>query len=117
MEYEKRLCRKILCANCGKMGHEFKYCNDPPTSFGVINIKILNDTNESLIICDKFSTKQNVFYHIRSKNITISSVISQIILNYMKITMIVIYWTMKLSHMKWMSRSKNYTITEIKFCS
>jgi len=67
MEYEKRLRRKILCANCGKMGHEFKYCNDPPTSFGVINIKILNDTNESLILCDKFSTKQNVFYHIKSK--------------------------------------------------
>lgn len=67
MEYESNFRKKILCANCGKLGHEFKYCNEPITSFGIINIKIMDETNESLILKDKFSTKKNTFYKIVSK--------------------------------------------------
>lgn len=66
MEYETNFRRKNLCANCGRTGHEFKVCNEPITSYGIINIDILNDTTESLILKDKFSTKKNIFYKIVS---------------------------------------------------
>ena len=59
--------KRMLCANCGKPGHEFKMCNEPITSFGIINIKILDETTESYIIKNKFSTNKNTFYKITSK--------------------------------------------------
>ena len=58
--------KKILCANCGKIGHEFKFCNEPITSYGIININIIDDINESLILKDKFSTKKNTHYKVVS---------------------------------------------------
>ncbi|AYV85387.1 MAG: NUDIX hydrolase [Satyrvirus sp.] len=67
MEYEKNFRKKFICANCGKIGHEFRSCNEPITSFGIINIKILDDINESLLLKDKFSTKKNTYYRIVSK--------------------------------------------------
>lgn len=67
MEYENNFRRKILCANCGKHGHEFKSCIEPITSYGIINIDIANTTNETLVIKDKFSTKKNTYYKIISK--------------------------------------------------
>lgn len=70
MEHETFHYRKgktILCANCGRIGHEFKFCREPITSFGVINIKILNETNESLLLIDKFSTKKDTIYRIFSR--------------------------------------------------
>src|SRR5437763_1776233 len=50
--------KKIICMNCGKNGHEFKSCNEPITSFGIINIKILNDDNENFLLKEKFSNKK-----------------------------------------------------------
>lgn len=67
MEYEKYCRRKVTCANCGKFGHEFKYCREPITSYGVINIDIINDTSESLIIKNDFSTKKNTLCKIISR--------------------------------------------------
>lgn len=67
MEYDKTLRKKILCANCGKIGHEYRICNEPITSFGIINIKIMNDNNESLILKERFSTNKNIYYRIASK--------------------------------------------------
>ena len=67
MEHETSFCRKMLCTNCGKPGHEYKFCKEPITSFGIINVKIIDETNESLVLRDKFSTKKNTFYRIASK--------------------------------------------------
>lgn len=66
MEYDISYQRKNLCTNCGKGGHEFKSCNEPITSYGIINIDIINDINESIIIKDKFSTKHQIYYKIFS---------------------------------------------------
>lgn len=66
MEYETNFRKKNKCSNCGKPGHEFKSCNEPITSYGIINIDIVNDTMESLIIKEKFSTKKNTYYRIIS---------------------------------------------------
>jgi len=56
-----------MCSNCGKSGHEIRTCNEPITSYGIINIEILENTNENLILKDKFSTKKNTYYKIVSK--------------------------------------------------
>jgi 8-oxo-dGTP pyrophosphatase MutT (NUDIX family) len=66
MEYETNFRRKTLCANCGRPGHEFKVCNEPITSYGIINIDVLDNVNENLILKDKFSTKKNTYYKIIS---------------------------------------------------
>ena len=67
MEYEVYCRKKIMCSNCGKSGHEIRTCNEPITSYGIINIEILENTNENLILKDKFSTKKNTYYKIVSK--------------------------------------------------
>ena len=67
MEYGPNPGRKFICTNCGKIGHEFKSCNEPITSFGVINIRIVDDINESSLFKDKFSTKKSTQYKILSK--------------------------------------------------
>lgn len=59
--------KKKLCSNCGRNGHESKICKDPPTSYGIINVDIINDYNETLILKDKFSTKKNTYCKIISK--------------------------------------------------
>jgi len=54
---QKNQYNKKICANCGKMGHEFKSCLDPITSYGVINIKVLDEpvvTDESVPKVDPF---------------------------------------------------------------
>jgi 8-oxo-dGTP pyrophosphatase MutT (NUDIX family) len=66
MEYETYSRRK-MCSNCGKYGHEVRSCNEPITSYGIINIEIMENTNENLILKDKFSTKKNTYYKIVSK--------------------------------------------------
>ena len=65
-EYETNYRKKILCANCGKLGHEFKLCKEPITSYGIINIDIVDNSSETLVIKDKFSTKKNTYYKIIS---------------------------------------------------
>jgi 8-oxo-dGTP pyrophosphatase MutT (NUDIX family) len=67
MERENK--KKMLCANCGKPGHEYKYCTDAITSFGLVNIKILNDYSDSmrLLIKEKFCRKNSSFYMVSSK--------------------------------------------------
>jgi 8-oxo-dGTP pyrophosphatase MutT (NUDIX family) len=67
MDQEIKNRRKMLCANCGKPGHEYRFCNEPITSFGIVNIKIIDDVNESLILREKFSTQKNTFYRIVSR--------------------------------------------------
>ncbi|MEM3062071.1 MAG: NUDIX domain-containing protein [Nitrososphaerota archaeon] len=59
--------KKTFCSNCGKIGHEFKNCHEPITSFGIINIKFLESVNESLIFRKKFSTNKNIYYLVSSK--------------------------------------------------
>ncbi len=39
----KRTKGKMYCSNCGKYGHPYKNCNDPITSFGIINFLISTD--------------------------------------------------------------------------
>lgn len=67
-EYTNYSRKKNICANCGKSGHDFKTCmDDHITSFGIINIKIINDTDEKFIIGEKFSSKKDNQHIITSK--------------------------------------------------
>jgi 8-oxo-dGTP pyrophosphatase MutT (NUDIX family) len=64
-KYDKK--RKIICGNCGKLGHEYKSCLEPTTSVGIINIKIdhiMDDENKLLI--KKFHGK-NTIIQIKSR--------------------------------------------------
>lgn len=63
MEYNYK---KIICINCGKNGHEYKKCKEPVTSYGIINIDIINKNNEVNVIQQKFSTKNSSHYKIVS---------------------------------------------------
>lgn len=58
--------KKSICVNCGRPGHELKTCHDPITSYGIINIDILENTNEILVLKDKFSTSNSTYYEIVS---------------------------------------------------
>jgi 8-oxo-dGTP pyrophosphatase MutT (NUDIX family) len=35
----RRIFKNIYCANCGKLGHEYKHCSDPIISIGIILLK------------------------------------------------------------------------------
>lgn len=37
--------KNIFCTNCGKSGHEYRHCNDPITSWGIILVDITNEDN------------------------------------------------------------------------
>uniref|UniRef100_A0A6C0C901 Nudix hydrolase domain-containing protein n=1 Tax=viral metagenome TaxID=1070528 RepID=A0A6C0C901_9ZZZZ len=68
MEYETKYNKKKICINCGKHDHEFKLCRDPITSFGIVNVKILDcydDKNN--LFKSNFSTKKNVKYILTSR--------------------------------------------------
>jgi 8-oxo-dGTP pyrophosphatase MutT (NUDIX family) len=67
MEYTGYSRKKNICTNCGKTGHEFKVCTDPVTSFGIINIKIIDDATESFILNEKFASKKHDNRVITSK--------------------------------------------------
>jgi 8-oxo-dGTP pyrophosphatase MutT (NUDIX family) len=41
---QKLYTRQNICSNCGTMGHHFKHCIEPVTSYGIIAFRI-NDTN------------------------------------------------------------------------
>ena len=41
-EYYKQHSRIPTCTNCGKLGHYNKTCREPPTSYGIILIKMCN---------------------------------------------------------------------------
>ena len=45
-----------ICTNCGKMGHDYKHCNEPTTSWGIIlvNIPLINAEHTSI----DFNAKQ-----------------------------------------------------------
>lgn len=47
-ESDKFRAKKSYCNNCGKLGHRYKDCNDPITSFGIALIKINIDDNRHL---------------------------------------------------------------------
>jgi len=38
---------RVYCGNCGKYGHQYKKCNEPITSIGIINIR-LHDVDEGV---------------------------------------------------------------------
>lgn len=65
MSYSSEYYNKI-CLNCRKRGHNTKYCNEPKTSYGVINFDIIGSGAETMIIREKFSTKKNMSYKIVS---------------------------------------------------
>lgn len=67
MEYNHFYRKKSICTNCGKNGHEYKMCHEPITSYGIVNIDILDNYNENLILKDKFSTTNDFYYKIVSK--------------------------------------------------
>ena len=105
MEYVNYTRKKIICTNCGRPGHEFKFCNEPITSYGIINIKILTDVNaeqtsvfdvsnllnpsdqlplsETNLLKETFATKKNDSYVITSRKYPYvrCTVSSNIILN------------------------------------
>lgn len=66
MEYEYFNRKKFFCSNCGKTGHEFRMCREPISSWGIINIDIIDDINESIILKEKFGSKKNTQYQIIS---------------------------------------------------
>src|SRR5207253_4953312 len=59
--------KKYICTNCGKIGHEFKVCTEPITSFGIINVKVIDDSYESFVLRENFSSKKNDDRIITSK--------------------------------------------------
>ncbi|AAV50644.1 putative diphosphoinositol polyphosphate phosphohydrolase [Acanthamoeba castellanii mimivirus] len=67
MEYETNFRKKHICSNCGRSGHEFRNCIEPITSYGIINVCISDEYNESMIIKDKFCTKKNTYYRVSSR--------------------------------------------------
>ncbi|BCS83180.1 putative diphosphoinositol polyphosphate phosphohydrolase [Cotonvirus japonicus] len=67
MEYEINTRRKNTCSNCGRVGHEFRNCIEPITSYGIINIYINDENNESVIFKDKFCTKKETLFKISSR--------------------------------------------------
>lgn len=60
--------KNIICVNCGKMGHIYKRCNLPITSYGIICVKLDGiDINELLSISNKIE--------IEKENIDINNII------------------------------------------
>lgn len=55
------------CSNCGKSGHENKFCKEPMISWGVINIEIENDVCESMILTEKFTDKKKIYIKVTSE--------------------------------------------------
>ena len=67
MDFESR-CKKKICINCGKCDHEFKICREPITSFGIVNVKILDfNDNKNNLFKNNFSTKNNIKYILTSR--------------------------------------------------
>lgn len=71
MEYESKYNKKKICINCGKYDHEFKICREPITSFGIVNVKILDcDDTKNDLFKNNFSIKKNVKYILTSRKYT-----------------------------------------------
>lgn len=62
-----RFKKNIICSNCGIHGHEFKSCIHPITSYGIINIDIIDMKNDKLYIKEKFSGINDSYCKITSK--------------------------------------------------
>ncbi len=45
--------REIICINCNKIGHTFKQCHQPISSYGIIAFKLINKSFFFLMICRK----------------------------------------------------------------
>lgn len=41
--YYRETKKKVVCSNCGKLGHEHKVCSDAKTSFGIINVSLFDN--------------------------------------------------------------------------
>jgi len=116
MEHETKYNKKKICINCGKHDHEFKLCRDPITSFGIVNVKILDCyDNKNNLFKSNFSTKKNVKYILTSRkysyvkcNITDCIRVNEGTNNY-KLDNESIKYNAD-------SQFKNFVIIKIKFC-
>ena len=51
--------KNVYCCNCGKLGHIYRNCEDPITSFGVITFKLDSDVEEILRQMIKTNNEEN----------------------------------------------------------
>ena len=51
--------KNVYCCNCGKIGHIYRICEDPITSFGVITFKLDSDVEEILRQMIKTNNEEN----------------------------------------------------------
>ena len=58
---------RIICINCGSPDHGHKNCHEPITSYGIINVNILENYNEKNFLKKKYSTKYQKNMNITSK--------------------------------------------------
>lgn len=65
--------KQIYCCNCDKLGHEYKYCPDPVTSWGIILVKVGNFTN----ILHKHTHIKSHISNIKPKNLRELELISR----------------------------------------
>jgi len=67
MDYHVYPKHRITCSNCNKPGHEFKNCNESIKSYGIINVKIMGDMNETGLLRKNFVNSRNEINIITSK--------------------------------------------------
>lgn len=64
-----------ICSNCGKKGHEFKSCDEPVTSYGVIMVDINGDGTDTRSMEHKFrkgNKRKKILYSKKYPNIRCS---------------------------------------------
>ena len=59
--------KKKTCSNCGILGHGCRFCKQPKTSFGVININIIDNVDEMIRLKTTYSHKDEPCYRITSR--------------------------------------------------
>lgn len=51
--------RVSQCSNCGKKGHGFRQCKYPPSSYGIVNVNVLDTSNQPIKVFLKQSFSQS----------------------------------------------------------
>lgn len=52
--------KNIYCNNCGKYGHQYKKCNDPITSYGILTFKLDNLTDDEYKLINTLKNKYTI---------------------------------------------------------